>query len=221
MASGWLPLNLQGLVYECAIDVLVTSARAALDAMRASSAANTAALEAHRASGVFEGERDEHGMAICDRAELHEQEIAYIAEMANELRKAFVVAAYHHWEVSVLAWARRETPHDANLRNHAQSVAKAIEVGYPPDAELRQVSCLANLIKHDSDSARRALKKAAPKLYETMFENVTARPRWASAVEISDATLDWVFEVVRKSGPGVHTLPPPPPGAPASAPSAT
>jgi hypothetical protein len=221
MTSSFFPFNAQGFVYQSGIDVLTASATTAQDALQDSQQVRSTELDIRRASDVFEDECDEQGLVICDRTALLAQEIANIAEMVNELRKAFVTAAYHHWEVSVVRWAREATPADAPLRTRDRLVAKAIEVGYPPDPELDRVRCLANLIKHDSDSARQALKGAAPALFAAIFESGTIRSPWASAIEISAATLDWTFDVVRRSGPSAQTMPCPPASGAGSAPSAT
>jgi hypothetical protein len=128
-----------------------------------------------------------------------------------ELRKAFAIAAYHHWERSVQLWivptneiAARDS-FDARRKRHArgyEDISKAAsEIGYPADVELPRVAALANTLKHNSKAYGARLLKLWPDILPSQFQNSTNPTDWASAIQLSDEHLNEIFNIVSRSGP--------------------
>src|SRR3546814_2456369 len=64
---------------------------------------------------------------------------------SSDLRKAYAVAIYHHWERSALQWTNRKN------EKHDDLARRVLAMGYPIDPHLHVVRDLANLLKHDND----------------------------------------------------------------------
>ena len=50
--------------------------------------------------GKWIGESDDDGLVIWDQSQILDYEIDVVTEAAQDLRKAFALALYHHWERS-------------------------------------------------------------------------------------------------------------------------
>ncbi|MBB2157734.1 hypothetical protein HLH33_15705 [Gluconacetobacter diazotrophicus] len=199
-----IPFSPLGFIYQAALDALRLAADTAESALASQLAAKRAELAAYNAGTVFIGERDADGYRIWEQDQVLEIAIERLAEALLEVRRTFVISAYHHWEVSVVSWARHADPTAKDPGHHDQLVAKAADLGYPADPELCKVRRLANLFKHDSSTARAALEQAVPDHYKAAFANDATRPFWASGARVAPETLNWVFDVVRYSGPFAH-----------------
>ena len=157
------PFDVRGYQYQSDVDVLRKSAESGLAALAHEVRALEQQLEDYRRIGEFDGDRDEDGVVLWDRADLLSHEIAFACGALMELRKAFAIAAYHHWERSVQLWIVQTSEigapnsFDARRKRHArgyEDISKAAsEIGCPADAELPRVAALANTIKHNSKLA--------------------------------------------------------------------
>lgn len=84
--------------------------------------------------GEWIGETDDDGTVIWDQSQILDYEVEVVNEAAQELRKAFALALYHHWERSARLWTQ------ADNWSHEQLVAASLKRGYSAclDAKLIQ-----------------------------------------------------------------------------------
>jgi hypothetical protein len=162
-----MPFDVRGYQYQSDVDVLRKSAESGLAALAHEVRALEQQLEEYRRIGEFDGDRNEDGVVLWDREDLLSHEIAFACGALMELRKAFAIAAYHHWERSVQLWIVQTSEIaapdsiDARRKRHArgyEDISKAAsEIGYPADVELPRVAALANTLNpsyspHSRDS---------------------------------------------------------------------
>ena len=148
----------RGYAFQSGIDVLRKSAGAGLAALRTETSELRLKLEAYRKAGAFVAERDDEGHIIWDEEDRLQLEIKIGEEAMMELRKAFVVATYHHWERSVLRWAARNAQvmtldgvgAKTKRLDHGKLRAAAEKAGFRADAHMSSVVALANFLKHGS-----------------------------------------------------------------------
>lgn len=154
-------------------------------------------------------ERDEDGYLISSQDQVYEMEYEAAEEALRSLRKAFVVALYHHWERGARAWTHADQWKD----KHTQLLKKVQALGVQIDPGLAVVHMIANLLKHDNDDWGNRVRAARSDLIDSIQITLPNRTEWYYAVVIPDATLLQFFDAVAASGPGVHTkfLPSPAP----------
>src|SRR4051812_32173864 len=162
-----LHFNVHGFEFQSGIDVLRKSAQAGLSALSDEIKALEQQLEDYRRIGEFDGEHDEDGVVIWERDEFLEHAVGLAREALMELRKAFAIAALHHWERSVQRWLGQANdtapPTDSDARrkrlprgyDELSSAAKAM--GYPAHGNLLRVVTLANTLKHNTEDLGRKL----------------------------------------------------------------
>lgn len=95
--------------------------------------------------GKWIGERDEEGYTLWDQSRLYDLQIEDIHSALFEVRKAFVIALYHFWEDAAALWNGKQATHE-KLERYCS------DVGYGPSPDLGAVRCLANHLKHGSNS---------------------------------------------------------------------
>jgi hypothetical protein len=118
-----------------------------------------------------------------------------------ELRKAFAIAAYHHWERSVQLWIEIDAPDKRNAQGYKEISKAASKIGYPADVELPRVNALANTLKHNSKDCGAKLLKLWPDILLPQVQNSTNPTDWVSAIQLSGEHLNEIFNIVSRSGP--------------------
>lgn len=199
-----LNFNLAGFSFQHGLKVLGASFQAALPGLTAGVADANAALKAYEAAGVFIGERDEEtGDIYWDQRQVLEFEIEMAEIARQEMRKAYAIAAYHHWERNVRIWAGKD-----NLRTHEEMTAATLAEGYPIHPRLDRVRQLANTLKHDNRRWGTALLEAWPEAYRWDFRpRPSGRVYWAEAVALSDEQMEELFDILSGSGPTAESIP--------------
>ena len=205
-------LPLQFAVYASGLDMLCQAAQSGLTALRRRRRVLERRLHALPPAAHVRWAFDEHGaqFEIASRAGDLETEIEMAADAMNELRKAFAIAAYHHWERSLLEWwyaenpaARDESVPEASRptppRNHERLLAFTETVATPPAPALDKVRTLANALKHNSKDRWDDLVQQWPEVIaRTPYKH---RADWAGTIRLSDSQLLKVFQAVQQSGP--------------------
>jgi hypothetical protein len=137
--------------------------------------------------GEWIGETDEDGTVIWDQSQILDYEVDVVDEAAQELRKAFALALYHHWERSARLWTQ------ADNWSHEQLVAASLNRGYPIDPRLAAV---------------RDLLKSWPDVFPSDFvERPNRRTDWYETIQLSDTQVRDAFNIVAASGPTTDMLP--------------
>jgi hypothetical protein len=88
----------------------------------------------------------EDGYILWDQSQVHEMKVETAEEAVQDVRKAFAISAYHHWE----RYARRWTGSGSSTK-HDKLVERTVALSYPVAIELERVHRLANVLKHDND----------------------------------------------------------------------
>jgi hypothetical protein len=199
-----LNLNLAGFSFQHGLKILESSFQAALPGLTDGVVKADAALKEYDAAGVFIGERDEEtGDIYWDQSQVlaFELEMAEIAR--QELRKAYAIAAYHHWERYVRVWTGKD-----NLRTHDDMTAATLAEGYPIHAYLDRVRLLVNTLKHDNRRWGMALFEAWREAYRSDFRpRQVGRVYWAEAVSLTDNQIAELFATLAASGPTAESYP--------------
>jgi len=189
-----LNFNARGHAFKAGLDVLregYASASAALhaDVERAKSEA-----AAYEASDEWTGERDEDGHVLWEQGQVlgMRQEASEGALMA--LRKAFVLAIYHHWERAIRAYTD-----SGNSASHDKLVDRAREKEIPLDRRLGSVRELVNALKHNKGGT---LQESWPEVLRHQAR-LHQQKDWYDAIQLTDAHVIEAFDVIALSGPRI------------------
>ncbi|HEY0121269.1 MAG TPA: hypothetical protein VGC14_05820, partial [Rhizobium sp.] len=165
-------------------------------------------LAEYERAGIFEGERSEEGFIIWEQDQVLRHQILQSQEALIELRKAFAIAAFHHWERSVQRHFAHESSNSApndrprrSLRSYDRIKQEAINLGYPIDDNLDRVVTLINTLKHNNDEKGTHLHKVWPDIFPYEFKEPYRFTDWASSIEMADQQLTEVFDIISRSGP--------------------
>lgn len=139
----------------------------------------------------------EDGHTLWEEETVLEMDKESCANSISEVRKAFAVALYHHWERAV----RRVTRfHDNDLR---QLLKQAKEKGIRVSGDLVKVRHLVNTLKHNNGQTGKRLLKSWPDVFTSPLQPDRVRD-WYFAVELRPDQIDMVFAIISESGPQVH-----------------
>lgn len=136
----------------------------------------------------------EDGVRLWERNDILRLQIEDAEAALMELRKAYALAGYHHWERGAKAWTQ------SPKGSHTELVAGSLALGYPIDPGLAGVRDLANTLKHNSTPKARLLAASWGELLQIDPHAVTEWD-WHAAIELTDAHLARVFAILGQSGP--------------------
>lgn len=192
-----LDFNLHGYLFQEGVKGLALGFSTATAALAAGSRRLERELAAYEARVAAGGERIgewEDGICLFEKDDILRLESEAAAEALMDLRKAYVLAAYHLWERSAQRWTQRTNA------NHTVLVGQTKERGYPLDPGLDGVRDLANTLKHNSASKARRLAASWPEMLKTDPLSVTDWD-WYAEIKLADADVLRVLDVVGRSGP--------------------
>ncbi|CUW48566.1 hypothetical protein [Novacetimonas hansenii] len=196
-----IKLPLQRIRYVSGLDILCIAAEAGLKGLRTHRDIKIEELQSLPEEIAVEDFVDEDDVQhiVWSNADDLETDIEMAADALNELRKAFCVAAYHHWERAVIEWW-----YDSNLtknppRSFNDIKAYAEQLGIPVDEDLGKVVALTNLIKHNNKDKWAKLRGVWPEIVPRERPGNVAD--WSGTVELTDNDLLDVFRAVQRSGP--------------------
>lgn len=199
-----LTFNMQGYAFQEGIRVLIAAHETTAEALheelqRAKGNALAYQGEVERGETEWIGERDEDGHVIWHQEQVHDMEIESKVEGEAAVRKAFILALYHHWERSARIWT------GSDKRDHDKLVAAVEAQGTPIHPKLGAVRDLANLLKHNNDKWGDAVLQSWPAVFPYGFAKAAGRTNWHEAVRLSDTHLAEAFNIVAGSGPSENT----------------
>lgn len=143
----------------------------------------------------------EDGHRLWEQDQVIGLQIDDAEESVMDLRKAYVLAIYHHWERAARRWTR------ISDRAAHDKLAKATrDLGYPIDIRLEAVRDLVNTLKHNNVERAKQLFASWP---EVLKADPAARPQldWYSMVSLQDRHVHEACQIVRRSGPDADLLP--------------
>ena len=199
-----LNFNMLGFAYQQGVNWLEAGFATAAGALREQIAKRRADLQAYTDHVAAGGERVgelEEGLTLWEQDDILTMHIEDAEESLMDLRKAYVLAAYHHWERSARRWTR------SSLHAKHSSLASATEaLGYPMNGRMSGLYNLVNTLKHNSAKWAADLSSTWP---EVLNGAQRSRPDqdWYAAVELSDDHVHQVCDILRTSGPDAERLP--------------
>lgn len=195
-----LPIDLQGYTFQEGLSVLRTSfqcARRALADMAEHTKSEAVKYQSSiERGGDWIGEQDEDGYTLWDHVSVLEMRVKAADEALMALRKAFVIALYHHWERSVRLWTG-----SADNANHCKLVSRARAKHLPIDPKLVAIRDLVNTLKHDSDRSGNELLQSWGNVFRPGFQVFPESTDWYEAVCLMDRHVLEAFDIVSASGP--------------------
>lgn len=193
-----ITFSIVGYEFERGLTAFRESYRSSLFALeRKSDDLKTALLDYQTAlanGGEWIGEHDDDGFVVWDKEQTLKMDSEVVVNGAVELRKAYVVAVYHHWERS----ARKLT--DYIGRDSAILETKAVEKGLAIGPDFQRVKTLANTLKHNSEARGLKLFEIWPEVFRLKF-HPRDKTDWYTAITLSDRHMEAVFDAVTASGP--------------------
>ncbi|MBB3882859.1 hypothetical protein [Acetobacter oeni] len=121
-----------------------------------------------------------------------------------------MLSACHFRETSVYQWFHYENPtiKPVNLGNYRKLAEEAEKSGEKdldfkniPDPNLQIISHISNIIKHTRDNSRKYLSEHPPKKLYGIRVETTAPNGFQPPINLEEHHLDWIFDVVSRSGP--------------------
>ncbi|MCW2339123.1 hypothetical protein M2337_003413 [Sphingobium sp. B2D3A] len=202
-----LRFNLQGYSYQDGISILRNSFEAAQEALhtkREGAMDEAVAYQEGLKEGTVEwiGERDEDGFVIWDQQSVLDYNVRDAEEAAKELRKAFCIAMYHHWERSALQWV------DKVQLKHAGLVAMVEAIPYPVDAKLSDLHLLVNALKHNNAKWLKQLADKRPDLLMVDLQGEREKVNWYGVISVRPQHVEEFFDVLTASGPTIDSVRP-------------
>lgn len=191
--------NTYGFAFEKGVELIADAYRVASDALEAKAHKIKSDLAAYEASISAGGEvigEWEDGYWLWTQDQLLEIQIEDSEEALNALRRAFVVALYHHWE----RWLRRQFAKDSG--KHDDLVGLAAKYGLHVHPRLEGVRDLANLLKHSNNKRGHDLLGSWRELLPPHF-TLDTRADWYEAVKLTDEVVLEVVGIVKASGPHI------------------
>ncbi|PZO90192.1 MAG: hypothetical protein DI623_07620 [Sphingomonas sanxanigenens] len=134
------------------------------------------------------------GYSILTTSEILKLRTINAWEAAAELRAAFIIALYHHWERCVFCWG------EGKSSTHKDHLKTLYGLGYSADLNLDKAYRLASLLKHNSDRHGKKLWALWPEVFSTTFtprENAD----WYGGLNLTADHVDEVAEIIARSGP--------------------
>jgi hypothetical protein len=195
--------NFQGYTFQEGVKVLQRSFESAIEALagdveRAKEEA-VAYQESVDRGGEWVGERDEDGHVIWDQADVLTFDVEAAEDAAMALRKAFVIAAYHHWERSARSWT------GSAINQHDGLAALVAAKGLPIHPKLDAVRFMVNTLKHDKEYWAKKLHDVWSDVFSPDLQPHPVKTDWYEAVRLRDKHVLEAFAVVAASGPSVGT----------------
>jgi hypothetical protein len=167
------------------------------DALASEASSTAAAMREHAAA--IENEDDiidyTDGFVVVTRTDTLRLQLSAAVDAAGEVRTAFAVAFYHHWERSVSSWAEK------HLKNFDELTKAMSELGYPMHPRIGAVRALANLLKHDSWKWGEELKRDWPDVFVRNVRVWPTNTGWYEVIDLTDDHVLEVIDVVEASGP--------------------
>ena len=201
----WLGFNIAGYDLQRGIDILVDSLKTSADALAERHAKVTreyAAYEAGVADGTIKriGEYEEGVGWVWEQSDHYEYDLSMIFEVLDTMKKAHVLALYHHWERVISRWAKIKKA-KGNV-NHEDLCAAVSGAGFPVHPRMAAIRHLNNVLKHNSAKSGPALLESWPELFEADFQpGGGAYFDWHKSVSVNILQMDEIVEALRQSGP--------------------
>ena len=192
-----LGFDVRGYQFDVGLKAIAQGFRASAIALMAEVERIEADLAAYERAGVWEGERDDDGHVIWSRDQIFAMEQEAAEEALMHLRKAFVLALYHHWERAIRAYTG-----GGQGPRHGQLIKRAEQEGIAVVPALEKTYRLANALKHNSDNHGTRLFEIWPAIFDEHFKPISGVD-WYRAVVLADEHVDEALEAIAKSGPRI------------------
>jgi hypothetical protein len=148
------------------------------------------------------GEWDEDGFRVWSQDQVLALDVEIAEAAVGELRKAFLIAIYHHWERAI-----RVVTGDMKAK-HADLIKKAVNHNISISPELERVVRAANALKHNNDKRGGELHDIWPEVFGGLFFKPKPGIDWYAAIDLDDKHIEMAVNAVAASGPQIHPAKP-------------
>lgn len=167
--------------------------------------------DAYRAISDMDEYRDNHGLDYPqiefdprDGSAFDERDFlvhdSLNAEIAlTDLRKAYAIMFYHHWERSARDWATKSHGGYDKLKPAVE------ELGVVIDPFLDVLNILVNTLKHNSSNWGDKLRKEAPDLFANNTVFGSDYFDWYNSIKVDETSMLRIIDAVANSGPHPFT----------------
>jgi hypothetical protein len=138
--------------------------------------------------GDWIGERED-GHVLWEQTDVYEAETEDAHRALYEVRRAFIIALYHHWERSAARWLGNDNASHKQLERYCASN------GFGPSLDLNAVRCLANHLKHRPGANSDWLIELREK-HPSFLPHVQMSP-----FALTDVDFETIATVILASGP--------------------
>ncbi|MGV4878172.1 hypothetical protein [Acetobacter indonesiensis] len=200
----------RGYIYQSGLNCIWLAAQSGQNSLQEAISSKEMELETYKEGGVFVGERDEDEDVLWEKNEILELDIERLQEALLELRRSFVLTAYHYWETSVYKWYHQENPQtkSVNLGNYGKLKCALKDLGKKdpalkniPHDNLCIVCHISNIIKHTSGNSKEYLSNHMPLELSGTMKNDPEIYGGRPQIYLEESHLKWIFDVISKSGP--------------------
>jgi hypothetical protein len=139
--------------------------------------------------------------SLWEQNQILNMQIEDAVKALMDLRKAYTLMTYHHWERAACRWV------DSKCKNDYEGLCKGTrDLGYPVHKRLENLNLLVNTLKHNSEKKASRLRQTWPSVLNA--DPITQRGLdWYEAIVLNDRDVHEVFGIVRGSGPTAKHLP--------------
>ena len=141
----------------------------------------------------------EDGYALWTQDQILEENVQAAADALWEVRRAFVIALYHHWERGARGWTH------AQHAKHPKLIALVEELGVKTTPVLNDLYLLVNTLKHNSATWGQQLLASRPDLVDSIQVSGIATDDWYEAIRIPHAAMLDMFAGASASGATVSS----------------
>jgi len=191
-----IPKSFQAFMFQSGVDTIRDAFTASIGAMKEAERKAEEALALYVASGKDDTEYDENGSVLHSTYFLLAHKASEMSIAAREVRRAFIMSAFHYWERSARGWTNLDGQHDyyGKLKKEA---AKQFDMS----PKLDELNHLNNVLKHNNPYHARSLAMIRlDHFVRTPYSTIhNRRVTWTLA--LNDAHVEEAIEIVRASGP--------------------
>lgn len=141
----------------------------------------------------------EEGCALWTQDQILDENVEAAVDTLWEVRRAFAIALYHHWERGARRWTH------AQHAKHPQLIALVEALGVKMTPAMNDLYLIANTLKHNSATWGKKLQESRPDLVDRIHVTGFATDDWYEAVRIPHAAMLELFNAASESGATMRT----------------
>ena len=191
-----IPKSFQAFMFQSGVDTIRDAFTASVGTVKEAERKAEEALALYVASGKDDTEYDENGSVLHSTYFLLAHKASEMSIAAREVRRAFIMSAFHYWERSARGWTNLDGRSD-NYNKLKRQAAKQFDMS----PKLDELNHLNNVLKHNSPFNVCMLANIRSDHFIHMPYSTIDNRRVTWALGLNDAHVEEAIEIVRSSGP--------------------